>query len=86
MLLLEFLIAAYNSFQGVTGCLISTCHAGTFVHGSCFTTLHSEKWTEKYPPLISAQVDSEALKLVTREGFGITVLGDFQVVAKQRHS
>lgn len=46
----------------------------------------TEKWTEKYPPLISALVDSEALKLVTQRGFGITILGDFQDVAKQRHS
>lgn len=40
VLLLEFLIAAYSSFQGVRDCLISTCQAKTSVHWSCFTTQH----------------------------------------------
>lgn len=32
VLLLEFINAAYNSFQGVRDCLISICQAGTSVH------------------------------------------------------
>lgn len=44
-----------------------------------------EKWTEEYLLLISALADSEAVKLVTQRGFGITVLGDFQNMAKKRH-
>lgn len=45
-----------------------------------------EKWAEKYSPLISPLEDSEALKLVTQRGFGITIFKNFQGVAKQRHS